>query len=372
MLIEIDASAINDAIGTVGLSETSHDCIENLVLSHHAGKHVVAIEPEHVAALAQISATFSSRAKGALRSIQAQQTELGVLRRRMRWIMRVGLGPKFDGGSVMREGKAIILLPLHDFHDQERLGRSVLLGENLTDAALYRTIGVAFVASRNWRAQLCFEERGGGGSTTAPTFKQLVSDGKIVLAIADSDQRYPSGPIGGTAAKLLAIPRKEFQHIHVLHVRFAENLISSAIYQEAFAGNKQKLAALSRLKQAETLSSASPWRDHADLKCGLKQIQVRAITAGTPEAKFWCGVAVELQRDTCQKIRPVSCNTKDECGCYVTDDLGGDALALAVAWMKPRDPARNAKLLGLAPKTPIGDLCEKLLAWGIALASRPA
>ncbi|AUX44766.1 uncharacterized protein SOCE26_062340 [Sorangium cellulosum] len=370
MLIEVDGSAIEDAAATGKSSAVSRECIENLLLAHHAGKHVVAIGPDPIRVLDPVAGELSRRAQGALRSIRAQWTEIRGLLGRVRWNMRLGLGPMFDGRSVAQARKEILHAHLHDFHDQERLSRSVLLGENLTDAALYLAMGKAFVALHGWRVQIAFEKQGGGGSTTAPCFAALVSDGRIVLAILDSDKKHPGDRIGGTAAKVLSIPKQAFQHVHVLHVRFAENLLSSAVYGQAFTGHSGRLAALARLMQAEARTCAIPWRDHADLKYGLKLFQVRAMAAGAPEEAFWSAAAVALQRDRCQQVRPAPCGKVEECGCYVTDALGRDALELAVAWIEPRDPKRNARLLGIALHTPLGELCEKLLAWGIAPAAR--
>ncbi|HSN99150.1 MAG TPA: hypothetical protein VLS89_12735 [Candidatus Nanopelagicales bacterium] len=375
MLIEIDGSAVEDAVQTSGSQAVSRDCIENLLLAHHDGKHVVYIKPEHVAALTPVAEGLSPRARGALRSIKSQQSEIRGLRNRLRWILRVGLGPTFNRGSVTQEGKAAILVPLHDFHDQERLGRAVLLGENLTDAALYLAMGRAFLAFLRWRTQqLSFTRQGGGGSTTASCFEELVKEGTIVLTIVDSDRKHPDDAVGGTAAKVLSKPRTALQEVHVLHVRFAENLLSSAIYVQAFTEQKKekKLASLTRLMQAEALPSPAPWRDHADLKHGIRLFQVRGMAPGSQEAAFWSSVAGALQRGQCQDERTVPCGKVEECRCYVTDVLGSDALELAVAWIEPRDPARNARLLGITRNTPTGDLCEKVLAWGIALAARQA
>lgn len=176
----------------------------------------------------------------------------------------------------------------------------------------------------------------------------------------------------------MPIARSAFQHVHVLHVRSAENLIASSVYQEAFADPsdkptfrmwQRKLDALELLKQAEIRLPDHAWRAHADMKDGVKLSQVQAMNAGL-EKTFWLGVAVELQRDRCQQ--PQTCAGLQSCGCYVTDALGRDALELAVSWLKPREPRRNAKLLGLARGTPLGDLCELVLAWGPALSARPA
>jgi hypothetical protein len=373
MLIEIDGSAIADALASGGTSTRSRECIENLLLAHHTAKHVVMIPPERLGVLDGIARDFSNRARGALRSIRAQWAEIRGLRGRMRWIMRLGVGPTFQGEAVDEAGKQVILAPLHAFHDPERVGRSVLLGENLTDAALYRTMATAYIALLGWRTQIvAFARLGGGGSSTTAAFMELIAEGRIVIAVADSDRRHPAGDLGGTAAKLTPVARLAFQHVHVLHVRFAENLISSSIYTEAFAGKHRKLASVARLMQAEALPSAVPWRDHAELKHGIKLFRVQALPPGSPEATFWSQAATDVQREQCQQVGLPPCGTEQNCQCYVADGFGPDALELAVAWLAPRDPRRNARLLGIERRTPVGDLCEKLLAWGIAPAERPA
>jgi hypothetical protein len=379
VLIEIDASAIDDAVAGTAMSR---ECIENLLRGHRAGRHVVCLDPEQLRRLEPIAEAFSLQARNALAHIRWQRNEIRGLRDRVRWMMRLGLGPAFGGAVVAQAGKEIIHAGLHHFHDDERAGRAVVLGENLTDTGLYVALGRAYTAAVRWRAEASFEERLGGGDTTAMVFRQLVADGRIVLAIADADQTHPGGPIGGTAARLLPIARIALQYVHVLHVRTAENVITSAVYREAFRDPPARpdlrawavnQDALPRLMHAETLPSAHPWRDHADLKDGVGLAHVQAMNAG-PEQAFWLGVAIDLGRDHCRN--PPACAALPACGCYVTDALGRHALALAVAWLKlrdgPRDLQRNARLLGLAPGTPLGELCERVLAWGLALSVRPA
>lgn len=375
MLIEIDRSAIDDAIGHGATAGKSLECIGNLLGAHRAGKHYLLIEPEHVGALAPRLEDLSRPARGTLRIIQSQSPAIRGLRGRLKWMLKVGLGPAFNGQSVTKAGKEVLQASLHHFDDYARLDSSVLLGENLTDAALYRTMGEAFVAFLGWRERLSFDERPGGGSTTAQVFAKLVGDGKIVLAIADSDKKCPGDKVGGTAAKLLPVAKKALQHVHVLHVRSAENLISSTIYKAAFAsaGQTTRLDVLDGLVRAEALPSALRWRDHAELKYGLTLFEVRTMTAKSAEAAFWTGVAADLKRDQCQEVQAASCGIDGKSRrCFVTEALGTDALDLAVKWMKPRDARRNADLLGIAPRTPTGDLCEKLLAWGIAPPAHPA
>jgi hypothetical protein len=129
MLIEIDSTSTDDALGGTA---RSRDCIENFLRAHDARKHVVWLDREQISGLRTIIEHFSSPAREALHDIYWRKAEIRRLRERVRWLMRVGLGPAFDGSAATEAGKQIIRSPLHRFHDLERAGRSVMLGENLT------------------------------------------------------------------------------------------------------------------------------------------------------------------------------------------------------------------------------------------------
>jgi hypothetical protein len=374
MLIEIDASACADALAG---SVTSRACIDNFLRAHQAGKHVVWLDREQARTLEAVPDALSPPARGALRDIRAQSQTIRGLRDRMRWSIRVGRGLSYQGTSVLVEGREVLHVDLHHFVDEERSGRSILLGEHLWDTRLYVSLGRGFAAARAWRVEVNFDRRLGGGGTTPAVLQHLVDDGRIVLAIVDSDQTHPGGPLGNTAQAVGATGRTPLQHLHVIPVRSAENLITSAVYEETFKDppadlapgrQRARLADLENLKRAEASPSRRPWRDHAELKGGLRWFEVQQMAPGSDEAVFWSGVAVDLGRDRCVQTQP--CADRGECRCYVTDPLGTEALRLAEAWLAPRDPARNARLLcihDLPHGSPLRDLCEKIVAWGLAL-----
>jgi len=135
MLIEIDSSAVDDATGTGVTALRSRECIENLLLAHHASKHVVWVESLPRDKLNAIENAFSPRARGVLRELEGYKSEIKGWRGRLKSRVKVGVGPSFGWQSVVEQGKDIIHIPLHHFHDLARLTGSVLLGENLNDAA---------------------------------------------------------------------------------------------------------------------------------------------------------------------------------------------------------------------------------------------
>ncbi len=367
MLIEIDSSAVVDALGHGGTAQSSRDCIENLLLAHHGCKHVVSLEKDDALQLEKHAGVWSSRAIGALRSIRGRHNEIQKLRRQLKWMVRVGLGPDYATKSVESEGKTRIHVSAHHWHDLARVSNGAgLLGENLVDTHLYKILGEAWMAEKGWRGSLCFDEIPGGGATTAPVLQQKVAEEKLTLAIVDSDQSFPDDSVGATAKGAQKVQRSALQHLHVLHMRDAENLITTPLYEQVFGGATDVTEPLQYLKETEARSASHPWRAHADIKEGITLLDI-ALMPNRNGAAFWRSVAKELQRDECMHpTEAATCGHKKNRRCFVTPALGSEALKMAVSWMQQQDRKRIAKLMHFRYSPDLVDLCEMVIAWGIA------
>ncbi|MFO0761480.1 MAG: hypothetical protein U0359_33685 [Byssovorax sp.] len=371
MLIHLDASAVASVLEQPSLSERSLLCIENLLRAHHGLKHVVSLRRDDARTLRRLSSRLSEPARGALDSITGKLSEIDGLRKTIPWHMEVGIGPSFDGSVATRADRRVIRADLHHFSDFERLGRTILLGENLTDAELYDVMGRAFMAHRGFRHRLAFERRGGGGSTLAAAFLEAAKDGRILLAVADSDRTHPQAGVGGTAQGLDLGPMPAFQRSQVLHVRSAENLLAFEVYEEALGPHRETPSLPERLMALDRLvpRTVCDWRSYANLKHGLRLAEIQRMDHGAGEGSFWTEVGRCGQRDRCASKSP--CRNEAECTCFVIDALGPRALDRAVAWMRSQPPARLANLLDFAHDTILTDLCSQIVAWGIAQAGRP-
>lgn len=368
MLIEIDSSAVDDALSNGRTASTSRERIENLLLAHQECKHVVCIEKDAAARLESLQVDWSKRAVGALRNIRGRLSEIRSLRNRLKWFVCVGVGPDYILRAVETEGQVCIRVSLQQWGDLVQVSAgSALLSENLIDTAFYRILGEAFLAANGWRGSLCFDEMLGGGDTTALVLQQLVAEKKPTLAIVDSDKIYPDDVVGRTAKRAMKVNCTALQALHVLHVRDIENLIPSSIYEQAFTGLPKLSEPLQSLKKIEGLTSKHPWRDHADIKEGITLFDIATMTKKNAEF-FWKEIAKDLQRDRCANPEGLSsCDAgKQNCHCYVTPALGSDALQLTLDWMKKQDRKRIAKLMGLRDTQAFLDLGEKIAAWGIA------
>jgi hypothetical protein len=208
-LIHIDASAVVDAVGDGVTAEKSLDCIELLLRVHREGQHVLCLAPEDIVAFIRVLPRLSPQAKATLDHIRGVALELLGLQSRLTWHLELGLGAGFDGRSHPRPGGGnVIRASLHAFDRTTRTGKTILLGENLTDVDFYVELATLHLAARGRRGAVRVEPeaRGAGGSTFAQEFARVAQEGRILLAIADSDRRYPEapedGPLGGTWREL--------------------------------------------------------------------------------------------------------------------------------------------------------------------------
>lgn len=372
MLIHLDASGIADAAGASGSAGRSLDSIESLLRAHHAGKHVVSLRREDARALSPVLPRLSQQAQAALRKIVGALYEIETLRREVTWHIELGIGPVFDGRACARGDHHVVQASLHHFDDFERAARSVLLAENLTDAELYEAMGRALMAWRGWRAQLAFQWLPGGGDTTADIFRSVAADGRILLAVVDSDRKYPSGPPGRTAKRLSSSGLPAFQRFLVLHVREAENLLPFELYEEALAPHPRSPSAPERLLSLQRVvpSTVLSWHAHVDLKKGLRLYRVRQMPPDSEEKSFWSELCHKTHREDC--LQAATCQKESDCVCIVVEGLGEHALEHAVRWLCGQGPRRLANLLSFERDRRLVELCEIIVAWGLAPAGRPS
>lgn len=352
MLIHLDPSLIRDAAETTDSAAKSRVVIERALVAHGYGKHLLSFSRGDYKPLRAMRELFSERARVALDDAHQRLSDTLGQKKDLSWYLLLGLGTEFDGGAGLENERFVIRADAHRFEDPERLGRTILLGENLTDARLYRVFAEAFTAFQRWRCPLRFELDGGGGSTIDKEFNERCQDGRIVFAIADSDRRYPDGPEKNTAKNLRQAlqNRPAYQRGEVLDVRSAENLLPLRIYEDALAPHdseqSQKLRLLNELHTKLPAHLYAWWR-HIDLKVGV--------------------IDNNLARKSDENVRAYWTEILDCAQCERINGLGSHCLERAVDWMEQkRDSRQTANLLFLAPGDSLKDFAGRLAAWGIA------
>lgn len=217
------------------------------------------------------------------------------------------------------------------------------------------------------------EARGAGGSTFAPEYQSLAERGRILLAVADSDQRHPKGGVGGTLHKLKgeAAARPSYQRARSLPTRTAEGLVPLRVYREAFTFPRERegdtrLHTLTRLEQLRR-SAPDEMSLYADFKNGITLHQVDNPKTDA-EGIYWRAIAQSARRDQCTRPTAEHCTKWDECRCHVVDSLGEHALAEVLAWSKSRTSKRDlAARFCLSQSPALTALADEVLAWGLAL-----
>ena len=189
MLIHIDKSAAADAASDSTTADQSHEAIEHLLAAHREGSHVVSLAREDAQALLAAPLDWSKAARWSLRHIAENHPLIAGLRHDVSWSMELGIGAGFDGQSHdLGGGRKVIRAPLSVFDHRRKTSCCALLGENRTDADLFVELGLMMLAARRWeRLDVCHEPRGGGGSTTVIEFQGMADQGRVVLAVADTD-----------------------------------------------------------------------------------------------------------------------------------------------------------------------------------------
>lgn len=373
MLIHLDGSAAADAASSSATAACSRACIENLLLAHFEGNHVVSLTPSDAAILRAVSPPWSERARRALDHVDENFAQIAGLRADIIWSLELGVGPSFDGKAyATSDGRRILRAPLHNFQKAHSTSCSALLGENATDAGLFQQLGLMRQAERRWDAlEMVHHPHGAGGSTYATTYRSFADQGRIVLAIADTDMRHPTDRGGGTYKNLRdeANDRPEYQRTRPTPTRTAEGLVSMGVYKDVFQSKHGdlRLGHVARIEQF-LRSAPSDILRYAHLKDGLRLYQVQ--NPKTPaEGSYWSGIAKNVKRDQC--VRPISeqCAKKEECTCFVVDGLGANALSDVVTWMKSKKSKRDlASRFELHKRPELSDLADEVLAWGLALS----
>jgi hypothetical protein len=375
VLIHLDGSGAADTISGSATAGRSHACIENLLLAHFEGNHVVSLLPPDAATLRTASPAWSDRAQRALDHIDESYPQIAGLRADVPWSLDLGIGPGFDGKAHDSPGgHKVVRAALHAFERSRTASSAALLGENATDADFFQQIGLLRRAERRWDGvEMVHEARGTGGSTLAPEYERLAAGGNVLLAVADSDMRHPGDGGGGTFHRLQAsaTQRPDYQRARSLPARTAEGLVPLDVYREAFlflhGDGDRRLSTLDRLRPF-LRSAPSDITRYAHFKDGVRLHQVENPKTDA-EGSYWREIARKVGRDRCTQPTTAQCTKRETCTCYVVDALGAAALSDVVRWMKTRKSKRAlAASFNLSRSPALEAFADEVLAWGLALS----
>lgn len=203
--------------------------------------------------------------------------------------------------------------------------KTYLLVENLIDAKFYSLIAKSRVAGN---IPINFEAYPGGGDTTAEVLDHIAGLNRMCLCIVDSDRRYPNGPLGGTAKKVVRVSEElgtSLTAYYVLPVSSIENLIPMDLLKicaKSDAGQTTRIENLAELYRDDI------W-PYFGLKRGIKCGDV--VENIKPGETFWRGIAGAhpLVKKCATEGPDQICLRK--CDKYIFNSLGPNTLKLAIA-----------------------------------------
>ncbi len=127
--------------------------------------------------------------------------------------------------------------PLNYFSKFSKCMEASLLCEDESDYDFYKKLGEKYIKESREIAgvNLSFNFSNGGGVNSYRVLERGITDvGNPILAIADSDKKYPSSTIGQTLSKLLQTENQYnnscILNVYPLPVRAKENLIPPSLY----------------------------------------------------------------------------------------------------------------------------------------------
>jgi hypothetical protein len=368
MLILINSSVVDNGDENTWDDETVL-ALENIASARREGKHAVMAKREIFKKIAQCH-RLSQFARHTYNKLFNQSTQLeSYLSAVTRYIELVNFC--YEPEVVSNSGKQIIKVAPSFFNDSELVQKSILLCENLHDAALYESIAKVYLVWNKINVKIVCEHRGGGGNTISSEYINIQRLKKrFCLCVVDSDKFAPGGNLGSTASLIRAesdstcINTQTF----ILDCREIENLIPNSILSELCLGNQERLNAL---KILENISSSSvEIRYFLDIKRGTKMKEI--INASNPKIKSFWEVKISLIPDILSRIDKWcqdnwQCSSKSgECKCKISLGFGESTLSNTVEYLNKKNPHEIAKLVDKSMHSEWEKIGQVIMNWCIA------
>lgn len=324
MLISLHESLLDVAKNPSG---EALDAFKHIATARSETKHLVIGDDLVLAELSRCT-KLSENDRNNYRHLIGKMGSLGGLRDSMDICIEI-----FPEAKTPQRAGNVLRVPLSRFAKSDHLREVQLLGENLSDAELYKMLGEMYcLREPSWIVHC--EPQNGGGSTTHRVYAQNMQKNLITLCILDSDHKHPRARLGSTASKVEKEKKEEdLANVHILTVRELENLIpnllTEAILENEDSDPERKRAAAYLQEGAQGhLKSVFPY---LDLKEGLHSL---------PNEPFWQTHQASLETHAYHKK---DCPRKD-CGCPLVPGLGDKCLAGAIDFLEHKTPRKRAEL----------------------------
>ena len=337
MLLELSDDILTE------LDEQERLALELIIHSRRLGYHLLWGSDDLFRHLPDVVTSLSESARATLRQAWARQVQKADLRDSVKCLVTISRAAEPRARTLGEVTQ--VTLPLSHFRDLCTPAESVVLGENVYDARLAIQMARYYQEAHGLLgAKLRYRADGGGGSTTAETFRGYRDDPRFCICIVDSDAVAPDAPVGRTATGVMALKRqgKPWAQVVILPCRTAENMLCNRMLRIAL-GRKQEI--VERVTELEVLGGVEilrQVRDHCNIKKGTSLKWVYSLEEEVAR-RFWLRV-VAMQHEVFALQRECTeceeCLEPTHCQCWIIRGLHGKVLPRcveAIEGMKPTE-----------------------------------
>lgn len=259
--------------------------LENVLVSHGEGKHVLWMPVELVGQLLQLEG-FTSYSKRVLFDLKSLVLETRALRTKFAFYAVIS----FDDATRLNFQNGRFEIGYRRAGDSAFFQLARLVTENLNDARIMKSgANISVVRDRDV-SKICkvdFEFHPGGGSTTFDNFERIKGLGLLVMCILDSDKKHPADGLGDTARRFTRAGLdgcKENYFVEILRCQEIENIIPQEVVSEVFP-NIDEFAIFND-------KNLSEYRLFADHKRGLRLSDALDIDRRLGQ-RYWSALEAE-------------------------------------------------------------------------------
>jgi len=301
MLIYIKKSLFQEIQNFNGDNDLCAIALQNIAQSKIQGDHIFLIDRGSTILIALHQLTQATI--NVFEKIESEAAQYGGLKDNLMTYIEIS---SYDGTIEKQQnnGKTIIKIPLKFFSNNRIVQRVKLIGENLNDCRFYERLSILYIneyKSKELPSKIKFELIGGGGNTTAESFKEIAKENNaLALCITDNDKATPTSPHGDTSKLCQVVNTSNLCHHQDIDARYVENLLHYQQIKKILSSKKERLTLIKNLEFLESLADSTHWF-HLPLKTGLKNLDKKSST----DYLYWDSV-INTKFDEDYQIPPVS------------------------------------------------------------------
>lgn len=328
MLLRIDDSVVSYSKASTSNLEVARQAIENISIAHRKALHLVTGSPATLLWIYN-NIKCGDETRSSILKLQNESIQNNYIHNAFCHYICITGDQEPEGKVSEGTDKSHTKLSIRRFANFDLCKEPIFLAENLIDIEFCHLLARAYrhaggVLSKNMK----FDERPGGGSTTAPILQLIKSQmRRLCLCVVDSDKKFPTDNYKGTTADTLRTePRTHLLcDIHVIEIHEAENILSASHLSNIYKADPVKSASCEILLRIE--ASDSDFLRYHDIKNGIILKQVFTTPPNTAHGVYLrAKLPIMTQHCTTPKFTAClsrqNCLDAGSCSCTIISPLG--------------------------------------------------